>query len=85
MSNKKRRQIKKNNRKASIGKTSLKKTTFSSLKSFDKKELPVPILVIKIFKSKAKDIDIAIIRINAYYIVCYLKKAQVFAVLIRDI
>ena len=85
LSSKKRRQINKSKRKTSIGETSSKKATISSLDSSDKKELPVPILATKESDSKAKDIDIAMIDADAYYAACRLKGAQVFAVSMRDI
>ena len=85
LSSKKRGQINKSKRKASIRKTSPRKATISSLESSDKKELPVPILTTKTSKPKAKDIDIAMIGANAYRVAYRLKGAQVFAVSMRDI
>ena len=85
LSSKKKRQINKSKQKANIKETSLGKATISSLKSSNKKELLASILVIKILKPKAKNIDIAIIGTDAYCIVCHLKKTQVFAILIRNI
>ena len=85
LSSKKRRQINKSKRKASIEESSSRKATINSLKSSDKKELPVPIPTTKISEPKAKDIDIAMIGADAYRAACYLKGAQVFVVLIRDI
>ena len=82
---KKRRQINKNKRKASLEKTSLKKAIISSLDSFDKKKSPASIPATIRLKLKAKNIDIAIIGANTYCIACCLKRAQVFAVFIRDI
>ena len=82
---KKRRQIKKSKQKASIGEINSRKATISSLKSSDKKELSVPILAIKTSKPKAKDIDIAMIETDDYCRTCCFKRAQVFAVLMRDI
>ena len=84
-SSKKRRQINKSKRKVRIGETSSRKATISSLESSDEKELPVPILTTKISEPKAKDIDIAMIGVNAYCTACRLKRAQVFAVSMRDI
>ena len=55
------------------------------MNSSDKKQLPVFILAIKISDPKAKDIDIAMIGIDAYCAAYYLKKAQVFALSMRDI
>ena len=85
LSYKKRRQINKSKRKVNIGKTNSKKATFRNLESSDKKELPVPIPATKTSKFKAKNIDIAMISTDAYYVVYYLKRAQVFAISIRDI
>ena len=59
----------------SIKKTSLRKATISSLDSFDKKELLVSIPATKKSYPKAKNINIAIISADAYYIACHLKKA----------
>ena len=85
LSNKKRRQIIKNKQKASIREISLKKAIINSLENSYKKQLPVFIPVTKISKSKAKDIYIAEISMNIYYIACYLKKAQIFAISKKDI
>ena len=85
LSSKKRRQINKNKRKASIEESSSRKATINSLESSDKKELLVPIPTTKTSEPKAKDIDIAMIGADAYCIACHLKGAQVFAVLMRDI
>ena len=85
LSSKKRRQINKSMRKTSIGETSLRKATISSLGSFDKKELPVPIPATKTSEPKTKDIDIAMIGADAYRTACRLKGAQVFAVSMKDI
>ena len=82
---KKRRQINKSKRKASIKESSSRKTTINSLESSDKKELPVSIPTTKTSKPKAKDIDIAMIGADAYRAACHLKGAQVFAVSMRDI
>ena len=85
LSSKKRRQINKSKWKASIGETSSRKATFSSLESSDKKELPVSIPTTKTLEPKAKDIDIAIIGADVYRAGCRLKGAQVFVISIRDI
>ena len=85
LSSKKRKQINKSKRKASIGEFSLRKAIINSLESSNKKELPVPILITKISEPKAKDIDIAMIDADAYHAACRLKKNQVFAVSMRDI
>lgn len=42
-------------------------------------------MVTKKSDSKAKDIDIAIISADAYCRACHSKRAQVFAILMRDI
>ena len=85
LSSKKRRQINKSKRKVSIRESSSRKATISRLESFDKKELPVPIPTTKISEPKAKDIDIAMIGIDVYHAACRLKRAQVFAVSMKDI
>ncbi len=85
LSSKKKRQINKSKQKASIGKTSARKATISSLNSSNEKQLPVPLATIKTSEPTAKDIDIAMIGANAYYAACCLKKAQVFAISMRDI
>lgn len=69
----------------SIGETSLTKAINNSLDSSDKKELPVLILAIKKSGCKAQDIDIAMVGIVTYHITYYLIKAQIFAILIKDI
>ena len=53
--------------------------------SSDKKDLPVPILATKKSDPKAEDIYIVMIGADAYRAACHLKRAQIFAVLIRDI
>ena len=85
LSSKKRRQINKSKRKASIKESSSRKATINSLESSDKKKLPVSIPTSKTSKLKAKDIDIAMIGVDTYRAACYLKRAQVFALSIRDI
>ena len=85
LSSKKRRRINKSKQNANIVETSSRKATINSLESSDKKELPVPIPTTKISKPKAKDIDIAMIGADAYCAAYYLKKAQVFALPMRDI
>ena len=85
LSSKKRRQINKSKRKASLGETSSRKAIISSLDSPDKKESLVSISAIIKSEPKAKDIDIAMIGVNAYCAACRLKKAQVFTVSMRDI
>ena len=47
--------------------------------------MPVFISATKELDAKAKDIDITMISANVYYATCYLKKAQVFAILMKDI
>ena len=85
LSSKKSRHINKSKQKTIIKKTSSRKATISSLDSFDKKKLLVPILATKKSDPAIKDIGIAIISADVYYIACYLKKTQVFAVSIKDI
>ncbi len=85
LSSKKKRQINKSKRKASIGETSSRKATINSLDSSDKKELSVSLVAIKTLEPKAKDINIAIIGADAYRAACRLKGAQVFAISMRDI
>ena len=43
------------------------------------------IITIKKSSFKTQDINIVIISANIYYTTCYLKKAQVFAISIKDI
>ena len=81
------KKIKKKNKskqKANIKETSLK-ATISILESSDKKELPVHIPVTKTLKSKAKNINIAMISADVYCIACYLKKTSIFAISMRNI
>ncbi len=73
LSGKKKKQINKSKRKASIKKTSSRKATINCLDSFDKKELTISFAAIKTSEPKAKDIDIAMINMDAYYVICYLK------------
>ncbi len=74
LSSKKKRQINKSKRKGSIGETSSRKATMNSLDSSDKKELSVPLVVIKTLEPKAKDIDTAMIGANAYCAAYRLKR-----------
>ena len=85
LANKKKKYRNKSKQKVSIKEITSKKAIISSLKNSDKKELPVPILATKTLKPKAKNINIAIIDMNAYFIACCLKKTQVFAILMKDI
>ena len=85
LSSKKKRQINKSKQKASIRKTSLRKATINNLESFDKKELPVSIPTTKTSELKAKHIDVAMIGMDAYCAAYCLKRAQMFAVSMRDI
>lgn len=55
------------------------------MNSSDKKKLIVFILAIKKLKFKIEDINIAMIDINAYCVVYYLKKTQIFTILMKDI
>ena len=66
-------------------KNQLKKTTISSLNSFDKKELPVHIPATKKLDAKAKNIDIVMIGADTYCAAFFLKRTQVFSVLMQDI
>ena len=85
LSSKKRRQINISRRKISIRETSSRTATISNLESADKKKLQIPILAIKKSDPKAKDINIAMIDADAYYAACCLKRAQMFAVSVKDI
>ena len=53
--------------------------------SYNKKELLVPILITKILKFKIKDLNIAIINIDAYYIAYCLKKTQIFTISMKNL
>ena len=85
LSSKKKRQINKSKRKASIGGTSLRKATIHSLNNSDKKELLVLIPVTKTLELKAQDINIAMIGTDAYHAAYCLKRAQVSAISMTDI
>ena len=85
LSSKRRRQINKSKQKASIEDTSSRKAIISSLESSNKKELPVPIPVIKKSERKVENIDIAMISANVYHAACHLKRVQVFAISVRNI
>ena len=85
MSSKKRRQIKKSKLKASIGEISSRKATISSFDISNKNELPVFIPATKTLEPKARDIDITMFGVDTYYVACRLKRAQVFAISMRDI
>ena len=85
LSSKKRRQINKNKRNTSIEEISSRKATISNLDNSDKKELPVSITVTKKLDPKTKDIDIAMIDADVYCVNCCLKRAQVFAIAMRNI
>ena len=85
LSSKNKRQINKRKWKTSIGETNSKKATISSLDNSNKKKLLVLILATKKSDPKAKDIDIARIGMDTYCAACCLKKAQVFALSMRDI
>lgn len=84
-SNKKRREINKSKWKTSIGETSLKKGIISSLNSSDKKKLLIPILITKIWESKAQNIKIVMINMDTYCVTCHLKRTQVSIILMKDI
>ncbi len=75
LSSKKTRQINKSKQKTTIRETSPRTTTISCLDNSDKKKLSIPIVVIKTSEPKTKNIDIAMIDADAYYLACYLKKA----------
>ena len=83
--NKKKKQINKSKQKTSIKKINSRKAIINNLKSSDKKELSVSIPLIKISKPKVKNIDIIMISVDIYYIAYYLKKAQMFIILIKNI
>ena len=85
LSNKKKRLINKNKRKASIRETSLRKAIISSLNSSNKEQLLVSIMVKKELLPKTQDIDIAIIGINFYWAACRLKGAQFYVSSMKDI
>ena len=68
-----------------IRETNSRKATINSLQNSDKKELTVSLVITKISKPKAKNIDIAMIGADAYYIVYHLKRAQVFTISIKNI
>ena len=85
LSSKKKRQINKSKQKASIGETSSRKAIISSLDSSDKKRLPVPIPATKKSEHKVEDINIAMISADVYCAAYRLKRAQVFALSMRDI
>lgn len=80
----KQKQINKNKQTRNIKESNSRKANISSLNNSDKTELLVFIPATKTFQPKVKDIDIAIISKNAYFIPCYLKIAQVFTILMRD-
>ena len=72
---KKKRQINKNKQKINMGKTSLRKAIISSLDNSYKKKLPVLISASKKSDLKAKNINIAMIDMDPYYVTCCLIKA----------
>ena len=75
LSSKKKRQINKSKRKASLGETSSRTAIISSLDSPDIKKLPVFIPATIKSEPKAKDINIAMIGADAYCVACRLKRA----------
>lgn len=85
MFSKNRKLINKSKQKINIGENSLGKATISSLDSFNKKKLSVPISIVKKSDPKNKNINIVIISVDICNIVYYLNKAQMFIVLIKDI
>lgn len=62
------RQINKSKQKISIVQSSPRNASISSFNNYDKKQLSVAIVTIKKLLSKTKNINIAIIVINAYYV-----------------
>ena len=85
LSSKKRRPINKNKKKTSIGETSLRKAIISSLNNFNKELLLMPIPEIKKLSPKTENINIDMIGANAYCAAYCLKRAQVFAISIKNI
>lgn len=65
--------------------TSTRKVIISNLSSSNKEQLPIPIPALKKSSLKTQIIDIAMIGTDAYHTTCHLKKAQVFAILIKDL
>lgn len=61
------------------------KAPIINLNSSPKEQLPVYILIIKKLSPKNQAINIVMISTNVYCTAYYLKKAQVFAVLIKNI
>ena len=82
-SSKKRREINKSKQKTSIEEKI--KATINSLDSSNKKELLIFIMAIKKSDLKAKNSDITMIGADAYCTACHLKRAQLFAISMRDI
>ena len=82
---KKRRQPNQSKQKMNIRETSLRKTTINCLDSFDKKKLLTLLAATKTSELKDKNIDIAIIGANDHCAACRSKKAQLFAISMRDI
>lgn len=68
-----------------IKETSSRKIIINSLNNFDKKQFLISILVIKELLLKTQNINMAKIGENIYCTASYLKKSQVFAILIKDI
>lgn len=84
-SKKKRRLINLSKRKVSIDKLKSKTVFTSILDYFEKKQLPILILKVKILMFATKKVNIAMIDANAYCISCKFKRVLVLAVSIRDL
>lgn len=84
-SKKKRRLINLSKRKVSIDKLKSKTVFTSILNYFEKKQLPILILKVKILMFATKKVNIAMIDANAYCISCKFKRVLVLAVSIRDL
>lgn len=81
--NKKRGLINVSKRKQSISKQKLKIVVISSLDNLDKEDFKLISTLISIFGTNI--FDIVIIDADTHYLACKLKRAQVFAVSIRDL
>lgn len=68
-----------------MGNTSLKTTIISSLDNSDKKIQSSSILLKEQLASSTKKVNIAMIDANTYHAACYWKRAQVFAVSLKDL
>ena len=72
-------------RKVSIDKLKPKKFIINILNYFWEERLPILIPEAKVLILTTKEVDIAMIGINAYHAVCKLYGAQVFIISIRDL